>query len=71
MANLLDVIDKESCTLFFMDNATRTIIIVYTTHNMKGIPTIWKGLDWESFLQGLLNMKALEEKHVFSISLCN
>ncbi len=42
MVGLLDVIEKESCASFFMDDATKTIIILYTTHNTKDILTIWK-----------------------------
>jgi hypothetical protein len=53
-AGLLDVIGKESCVSFLMDNSTRIIIIVYTTHKMKNILIVWKGLDWESFLLGHL-----------------
>jgi ABC-type uncharacterized transport system ATPase subunit len=45
MAGLLDIIDKESCALFLMDNATRTITVVCTTHNMKDVLIVWKGLD--------------------------
>jgi hypothetical protein len=26
---------------------------------MKDLPIVWKGLDWESFLIGLLNMMAM------------
>jgi hypothetical protein len=59
MAGLLDVINKESSTLFLMDDVTRTIAIICTTHNMKDILTIWKGPDWESFFLGLLNVRAM------------
>ncbi len=45
MAGLLDVINKESWTFFFMDDAIRTIAVVYTAHSTKDISTIWKGLD--------------------------
>ncbi len=30
----------------------------FTQHNTKDVPTIWKGLDWDSFLIGLLDAKA-------------
>jgi hypothetical protein len=43
MVGLLDVIDKESCTSFLMDDATRTIAVVCIIHNTKDVPTIWKG----------------------------
>jgi hypothetical protein len=43
MAGLLDVINKESCTFFLMDDAMRTITVVYTTHSTQNILTIWKG----------------------------
>jgi hypothetical protein len=45
MVGLLDVIDKESCTSFFMDDTTRTITIACMTHNTKDVSTIWKGFD--------------------------
>ncbi len=59
MVGLLDVINKESCASFLMDDTTMTIVIVYTTHNTKDISTISKGLGWESFLLGLLNVRAM------------
>jgi hypothetical protein len=59
MVGLLDVIDKESYALSFMDNTTRTIVVVYIAHNVKDVPIVWKGLDRESFLLGLLNTKAM------------
>jgi hypothetical protein len=59
MAGLLDVINKESCASFLMDNATRTIVIIYTTHSMKDILIVRKGLDWEFFLLRLLNVRAM------------
>ncbi len=43
MVGLLDVINKESCASFFMDNATRTIIVICITHITKNIPTVLKG----------------------------
>jgi hypothetical protein len=58
MSGLLDVINKESSTSFLQDDVTRTIAIVCTTHSMKDVPIVWKGLDWESFLIGLFNAKA-------------
>jgi hypothetical protein len=61
----VDVINKESCASFFMDDATKIIVIICTTHNTKDVPTIWKGLNWESFLLGLLNMRAM-----FKIVVC-
>jgi hypothetical protein len=59
MAGLLDVIDKESCMSFLMDNVTKTITIIFTTHNTKGILIVWKGPDWESFFLRLLNVRAM------------
>jgi hypothetical protein len=59
MACLLDVINKESCTSFLMDIATRTIIVICTTHSTKNILIVWKGSNWESFLLGLLNVRAM------------
>ncbi len=54
MSPLLDVINKESSTLFLHDDATQTTIVVCITHST----IIWKGLNWESFFIGLLNAKA-------------
>jgi hypothetical protein len=45
MVGLLDVINKESRTLFLMDDTTRTIAVIYTTHSTKNIWIIWKGPD--------------------------
>jgi hypothetical protein len=59
MAGLLDVINKESCASFFMDDTLRTIAVVCTTHNTKDLSIVWKGPDWESFLLGLINVKAM------------
>jgi hypothetical protein len=59
MVGLLDVIDKESCTSFFMDDTTRTIAIICMTHSTKDVSTIWKGLDLKSFLLRLLNASAM------------
>jgi hypothetical protein len=43
MLGLLDFINKESCTSFLMDDATRTIVVICTTHSMKNILIVWKG----------------------------
>jgi hypothetical protein len=59
MEGLLDVIDKESCASFFMDNAIRTIVVIYTTHNTKDVLIVWKGFNWESFLLEFLNARAM------------
>jgi hypothetical protein len=59
MASLLDVINEESCASFLMDDATRTIVIICTIHSTKDISIVWKGPDWESFLLGLLNVRAM------------
>jgi len=47
------------CTSFFVDDTTRTIVVVCTTHSIKDVSTIWKGPNWESFLLGLLNVRAM------------
>jgi hypothetical protein len=52
MASLLDIIDKKSCTLFLMDVTTRTIIVVYTIHSTKDVPTIWIGPNGNPFFKG-------------------
>ncbi len=59
LISTMDVINKESCTPFFMDDTTRTIVVVCITHSTKDVSTIWKGPDWESFLLGLLNARAM------------
>jgi hypothetical protein len=69
MAGMLDVIDKESCASFLMDDATRTIAIIYTTHSMKDVLIIWKGPNWESFLLRLLNAKAMFKVIVCIVSM--
>jgi hypothetical protein len=58
MVGLLDVIDKESYTSFLMDDTIRTITIICTTHNTKDISIVWKSPNQESFLLGLLNVRA-------------
>jgi hypothetical protein len=52
MAGLLDIIDKKFCTLFLMDVTTRTIVVVYTIHNTKDVPTVWKGPNGSPFFKG-------------------
>jgi hypothetical protein len=37
---------------------TKTIAVVYITHNTKDVPTVWKGPDWESFFIRFFNAKA-------------
>jgi hypothetical protein len=44
MVGLLDVINKESCALFLMDDATMTIVVICTTHNTKDVPIIRNSL---------------------------
>jgi hypothetical protein len=53
MVELLDVIDKRESISFLQDEATNTFIVVSTTHTMKKMPIVWKGLDWESFFNML------------------
>jgi hypothetical protein len=57
MVGLLDVIVMESLASFLLNDVIKTITIICTTHNTINVSTIWKGLDWESFLLGLLNAK--------------
>jgi hypothetical protein len=45
MVGLLDVIDKSSYASFLMDDATRTIVVVCTTHSTKDVLKIYKGPD--------------------------
>jgi hypothetical protein len=45
MAELLDVIDKMDSTSFLQDNNISTFTIVSTTHKIKEVPIVWKGLD--------------------------
>jgi hypothetical protein len=59
MVELLDVIDKRESISFLQDEATNTFIVVSTTHTMKKMPIVWKGLDWESFFNMLLKLKVI------------
>lgn len=59
MAGLLDVINKESCASFLMDNVMKTITITYTTYSTKDVLIVWKNIDWEYFLLGLLHVRAM------------
>jgi hypothetical protein len=40
MGGMLDVVNKEFCASFFIDNVTRIIVIVCTTHRTKDVMTI-------------------------------
>jgi hypothetical protein len=57
MVELLDVIDKTDITSFLQDNNTSIFIVVSTTHIIKEVLLVWKGPNWESFLNTLLNAK--------------
>jgi len=57
MVELLDVIDKTDITSFLQDNSTSIFIVVSTTHIIKEVLLVWKGPNWESFLNTLLNAK--------------
>lgn len=57
MAELLDVIDKRELASFLQDNAMNIFIVVSTTHTTKEVPIVWKGPNWESFLNTLLSAK--------------
>jgi len=59
MAKLLVVINKTNSTSFLQDDDTSTFIIVSMTHIIKEVHVAWKGLDWESFLNTLLNVKVI------------
>jgi hypothetical protein len=50
MASLLDVIDKEQMASFLHNNATRTIVIVCTTHTTKENLVVWTSPNWDSFM---------------------
>ncbi len=56
MVGLLDVIDKESCASFFMDNVTRTIVIVYTIQHERCFDSL------ERLWLGILSSRAREHK---------
>jgi hypothetical protein len=45
MAKLLDVIEKRESTSFLQDDITSTFVVVLTTHTIKEVPIMWKGLD--------------------------
>jgi hypothetical protein len=59
MVELLDVIDKRESISFLQDETTNTFIVILTTYITKKMPIIWKGLDWESFLNMLLKLKVI------------
>jgi hypothetical protein len=65
MVKLLDVIDKTDSTSFWQDNCTSTFHVVSTMHIIKKVPIVWKGPDWESFLNILLNAKVTPKVVVF------
>ncbi len=45
MVELLNVIDRMHSTSFLQDNNTSTFIVVSTTHTIKKVFVVWKGLD--------------------------
>jgi hypothetical protein len=49
MVELFDVIDKTEFTSFLQDDVTNTSIVVPTTHTIKEVLIVWKGLKWSSF----------------------
>ncbi len=57
MVELLVVINKKELIFFLQDNAMITFDVVSTTHTIKDVPIVWKGPNWESFLNMLLNAK--------------
>jgi hypothetical protein len=59
MVELLDVIDKRGLISLLQDEAMNIFIVVSTTHTTKKMPIVWKGLDWESFLNMLLKLKVI------------
>jgi len=59
MAKPLVVIDKTDSTSFLQNDDTSTFIIVSMTHIIKEVHVVWKGLEWESFLNILLNVKVI------------
>jgi hypothetical protein len=46
MVKLFYVIDKTEFTSFLQDDATNTSVVVPTTHTIKEVPIVWKGLNW-------------------------
>jgi len=59
MVELLDVIDKRESISFLQDETANTFIVIVTTHTTKKMPIVWKGLDWESFLNMLFKLKII------------
>jgi hypothetical protein len=45
MVELFDVIDKTKSTLFLQDDTTNTSVVVPTTHTIKEVLIVWKGLN--------------------------
>jgi hypothetical protein len=65
MVELLNVIDKTNITSFLQDDSTSIFIVVSTTHIIKEVLLVWKGPNWESFLNTLLNAKVTPKVIVY------
>jgi hypothetical protein len=65
MVELLDVIDKMNSTSFLQDDSISIFTIVSTTHTIKEVPVVWKGLNWESFLNILFNAKVIPKVVIY------
>ncbi len=65
MVELLDVIDKTNIISFLQDDGTNIFIVVSTTHIIKEVLLVWKGPNWESFLNTLLNAKVIPKVIIY------
>jgi hypothetical protein len=45
MVKLFHVIDKMEFTPFLQDDTTNIFVVIPTTHTIKEVPIVWKGLN--------------------------
>lgn len=65
MVGLKEVINMPMLASFLQDQAPHSFAMVYTIHTLKKTLVVWKGLNWESFIIGLL-----EAKGTFKVVVC-
>ncbi len=58
MAELKEVINMPMLASFLQDQAAHSVAMVCTIHTLKKTYVVWKGLNWEYFIIGLLEAKA-------------
>jgi hypothetical protein len=65
MVEFLDVIDKTESSSFLQDDVISTFDVMLTTHTIKEVPIVWKGSDWEFFLNILPNAKVIPKVVIY------